>query len=48
MEKDRHYTLECSVPLTDEYRPLYRITLTVNNVDQFTYNRGYVTMELEY
>ena len=48
MEKDRHYTLECSVPLTDEYRPLYRITLTVNTVDQFTYNRGYVTMELEY
>ncbi len=48
MEKDRHYTLACSVPLTDEYRPLYLITLTINRVDQFTYNRGYVIMKLEY
>jgi len=35
-------------PLTNEYRPVYLITLTIYNVDQFTHNRGYVTMELEY
>lgn len=33
---------------TNQYRPLYEITLTINNVDQFTHNRAYVTMELEY
>jgi hypothetical protein len=35
-------------PLTSEYRPVYLITLTILKVDQFTHNRGYVTMELEY
>lgn len=33
---------------TGQYRPLYLITLTINSVDQFTHNRAYVTMELEY
>ncbi|MHC1710391.1 MAG: hypothetical protein AB9819_08315 [Methanomassiliicoccales archaeon] len=34
--------------LTNEYRPIYLITLKIFEVDQFTHNRGYVTMELEY
>jgi hypothetical protein len=33
-------------PLTNEFRPIYLITLTIMKVDQFTHNRGYVTMEL--
>jgi hypothetical protein len=33
---------------TNEYRPLYIITLTIKHVDQFTHNRAYVIMELEY
>lgn len=33
---------------TVEYRPIYLITLTLNDVNQFTHNRGYVIMELEY
>jgi len=37
-----------AAPLTSEYRPVYLITLTILKVDQFTHNRGYVTMELEY
>ncbi len=37
-----------NTPLTDEYRPIYIITLTIYKVDQFTHNRGYVTMDLEY
>lgn len=32
----------------DQYRPIYVITLIINDVDEFTHNRGYVTMELEY
>jgi hypothetical protein len=32
----------------DGYRPVYEITLTVFNVDQFTHNRSYVMIELEY
>jgi len=35
-------------PLTNEYRPMYLITLTIFKVDQFTHNRGYLVMELEY
>ncbi|MCG7844316.1 MAG: hypothetical protein MIO90_02665 [Methanomassiliicoccales archaeon] len=41
------YTLTCT-EIYDQYRPIYEITLTINDVDQFTHNRGYVTMELEY
>lgn len=33
---------------TNEYRSLYIITLTIKNVDVFTHNRAYVTMELEF
>jgi len=42
------YNVEVSGPLTDEYRPFYLITLQIFDVDEFTHNRGYVTMELEY
>jgi len=44
-----NYTLS-SAPLVgyDEYRPIYVLTLTINNVNDFTHNRAYVMMELEY
>ncbi len=45
---DGDYELDISEPLTNEYRPIFMITLTLYNVDQFTHNRAYVTMELEY
>ncbi|HQQ24775.1 MAG TPA: hypothetical protein PLR51_00675 [Methanomassiliicoccales archaeon] len=49
MVEDNDYTVDVQdVPSTNQYRPIYLITLTILNVDQFTHNRGYVTMELEY
>lgn len=44
-----NYTLS-SAELTsvDGYRPVYVLTLTINNVNEFTHNRAYVMMELVY
>ena len=46
-ETDGDYTLNETVTI-DAYRSVYEITLTIHNVDQFTHNRGYVFIELEY
>jgi len=46
-ETDVDFTLSQDIK-TDEYRSVYEITLTIHNVDQFTHNRGYVIIELEY
>lgn len=48
MVKITDYTISQTIVSENEYRPIYIITLTIKNVDQFTHNRGYVTMELEY
>jgi len=44
-----NYTLS-SAELTsvDGHRPVYVLTLTINNVNEFTHNRAYVMMELVY
>lgn len=42
------YKLTATPKDANQYRPIYVITLTIYNVDEFTHNRGYVTMELEY
>ncbi|MCX6651634.1 MAG: hypothetical protein NT131_08300 [Methanomassiliicoccales archaeon] len=44
-----NYTLSSTPQLGyDEYRPIYVLTLTINDVNEFTHNRAYVMMELEY
>ncbi|MBN1110403.1 MAG: hypothetical protein JXA45_06565 [Methanomassiliicoccales archaeon] len=36
------------IDTTDDYRPIYTFELVVYNVNEFTHNRAYVNIELEY
>ena len=42
------YTLEWATVPSNEYRQIYTITLTLNDVYQFVHGRSYVAIDLEY
>lgn len=43
-----NYVLTSTELAYDEYRPIYTVTLTINDVNEFTHNRAYVSLGLEY
>ncbi len=43
-----NYNLTTTILSYGEYRPIYVLTLTIDNVNQFTHNRAYVNLDLEY
>jgi hypothetical protein len=43
----KNYTL-VSTPIADNVRPIYLITLTIPRTNEFTHNRAYVNLDLEY
>lgn len=46
--KGTNYSISQTIVPNNEYRPIYILTLTMNNVNEFTYNRAYVNLDLEY
>lgn len=42
-----NYTLT-ETQVANEFRPIYILTLTIQNVNQFTHNRAYVNLDIDY